>query len=300
MIEPPRHLFEGLRVLDLTRVMSGPFCTAMLADLGADVIKIEMPGFGEEGRHFAPHVNGESAYFALLNRGKRSITVNLKSPEGIRLIHELAAQSDVLVENFRPGVMDRLGIGQAQMRAVNPRLIYASISGFGQDGPFRDWPAFDLVIQAMSGLMSVTGERDGRAIAVGESIADVATGMFAAWGIAAALYDRERTGKRPLCRGCDAGFRVRHAAHQLGAATVHGAPPGPRRQSASRDLPGRQLPDQGRRHCPGRLFRPIFHRLAQAIGQPQLVRRSAFHAPIAIAISTKPSCTTKSLPGRED
>ena len=194
MIEPPRHLFAGLRVLDLTRVMSGPFCTAMLADLGADVIKIEMPGFGEEGRHFAPHVNGESAYFALLNRGKRSFTVNLKSPEGVRLVHQLAARSDVLVENFRHGVMDHLGFGQAQMRAANRRLIYASISGFGQNGPFRDWPAFDLVIQAMSGLMSVTGERDGRATAVGESIADVATGMFAAWGIAAALYDRERTG----------------------------------------------------------------------------------------------------------
>jgi CoA:oxalate CoA-transferase len=194
MIELPRHLFAGLRVLDLTRVMSGPFCTAMLADLGADVIKIEMPGFGEEGRHFAPHVNGESAYFALLNRGKRSVTINLKAPEGIGLIQQLAADVDVLVENFRPGVMERLGLGQAKMRAANPRLIYASISGFGQDGPFRDWPAFDLVIQAMSGMMSVTGERDGRPTAVGESIADVATGMFAAWGIAAALYDRERTG----------------------------------------------------------------------------------------------------------
>jgi CoA:oxalate CoA-transferase len=194
MIELPRHLFAGLRVLDLTRVMSGPYCTAMLADLGADVIKIEMPGFGEEGRHFAPHVNGESAYFALLNRGKRSVTINLKAPEGIGLIQQLAADADVLVENFRPGVMERLGLGQAKMRAANPRLIYASISGFGQDGPFRDWPAFDLVIQAMSGMMSVTGERDGRANAVGESIADVATGMFAAWGIAAALYDRERTG----------------------------------------------------------------------------------------------------------
>lgn len=194
MIELPRHLFAGLRVLDLTRVMSGPFCTAMLADLGADVIKIEMPGFGEEGRHFAPHVNGESAYFALLNRGKRSVTINLKAPEGIGLIQQLAADADVLVENFRPGVMERLGLGQAKMRAANPRLIYASISGFGQDGPFRDWPAFDLVIQAMSGMMSITGERDGRATAVGESIADVATGMFAAWGIAAALYDRERTG----------------------------------------------------------------------------------------------------------
>jgi CoA:oxalate CoA-transferase len=190
----PQHLFAGLRVLDLTRVMSGPYCTAMLADLGAEVIKIEMPGFGEESRHFAPHVNGESTYFALLNRGKKSVTVNLKSSDGIALVRDLARQSDVLVENFRPGVMDRLGLGPTTLQADNPRLIVASISGFGQSGPFADWPAFDLVIQAMSGLMSVTGERGGSATAVGESIADVATGMFAAWGIAAALYDRERTG----------------------------------------------------------------------------------------------------------
>jgi CoA:oxalate CoA-transferase len=194
MTQLPRHMFQGLRVLDLTRVMSGPFCTAMLADLGAEVIKIEMPGFGEEGRHFAPHVNGESTYFAMLNRGKRSVTVNMKSPDGLALICDLAKRADILVENFRPGVMDRLGLGYEALQATNPRLIYASISGFGQQGPFADFPAFDLVIQAMSGLMSVTGERNGRATAVGESIADITTGMFAAWGIAAALYDRERTG----------------------------------------------------------------------------------------------------------
>ena len=190
----PPHLFAGLQVLDLTRVMSGPFCTSMLADLGAEVIKIEMPGFGEEGRHFAPHVNGESTYFALLNRGKKSVTINMKSPEGIAMIRDLARQADVLVENFRPGVMDRLGLNPDALQADNPRLIVASISGFGQCGPFADWPAFDLVIQAMSGLMSMTGERDGRALAAGESVADVTTGIFAAWGIAAALYDRERTG----------------------------------------------------------------------------------------------------------
>jgi CoA:oxalate CoA-transferase len=190
-----RRPLDGVRVLDLTRVMSGPFCTAMLADLGAQVIKIEMPGFGEEARHFAPHVNGESTYFALLNRGKESVTINLKAPEGVALARELARKSDVLVENFRPGVMQRLGLAFDDLQTLNPRLIYASISGFGQRGPFADWPAFDLVIQAMSGIMSLTGERDGRANAVGESVADVATGIFAAWGIAAALYDRERTGQ---------------------------------------------------------------------------------------------------------
>ena len=186
--------FQGLRVLDLTRVMSGPFCTAMLADLGAEIIKVEMPGFGEEGRHFAPHVNGESTYFAMLNRGKESVTIDMKTAEGRDLVRRLAEKADVLVENFRPGVMERLGLGYEALRPSNERLVYASISGFGQDGPFRDWPAFDLVIQAMSGLMSITGEPDGRPMAVGESVADVATGMFAAWGIAAALYERERTG----------------------------------------------------------------------------------------------------------
>ena len=189
------NLLEGIRILDLTRVMSGPYCTAMLADLGAEVIKIEMPGFGEEGRHFAPFKSDLSTYFMLLNRGKKSVALNLKEAEAIEIARDIAAKSDVVVENFRPGVAARLGLDHKALRAGNERLIYASISGFGQEGPMSDWPAFDLVIQAMSGLMSITGERDGRAMAVGESMADVATGMFASWGILAALFDRERTGQ---------------------------------------------------------------------------------------------------------
>jgi CoA:oxalate CoA-transferase len=189
------NLLDGIRVLDLTRVMSGPYCTAMLADLGAEIIKIEVPGFGDEGRHFAPHQQGESTYFALLNRGKKSVTVDLKSPDGVDIVRRLAAISDVLVENFRPGVMQRLGLADEALRPANPRLIYASISGFGQDGKFAQLPAFDLVIQAMSGLMSVTGQKDGPATAVGESLADVCTGLFASWGILAALVDRARTGE---------------------------------------------------------------------------------------------------------
>lgn len=188
-------ILSGIRVLDLSRVMSGPFCTSMLADLGAEVIKIEMPGSGDEARFFGPFVEGESAYFMLLNRNKKSLTINMKSPDGRDVIKALAAKCDVLVENFRPGVMERLGLDEPSVRKINPTIIYTSVSGFGQDSPLKNWPAFDLVIQAMSGLMSLTGPKGGPATAVGESVADVCTGMFAAFGTVAALFDRERNGR---------------------------------------------------------------------------------------------------------
>lgn len=188
-------ILSGIRVLDLSRVMSGPFCTSMLADLGAEVIKIEMPGMGDDARHFGPYKDGESTYFILLNRNKKSVTVNMKSPDGQALIRNLIPKCDVIVENFRPGVMARLGLDEPSIRALNPSIVYTSLSGFGQDGPFKDLPAFDLVIQAMSGLMSLTGPKGGPATAVGESLADVCSGMFAAFGTLAALFDRERNGK---------------------------------------------------------------------------------------------------------
>lgn len=189
----------GIRVLDLSRVMAGPYCASMLADAGAEVIKVEIPGIGEDARHFGPFAEGpngrESAYFMMLNRGKRSITLDLKSPRGNDLLKRLAAKSDVLIENFRPGAAARLGIGYEALSAVNPRLVYASITGFGQTGPLAHRPAYDLVIQAMSGLMSVTGFPDGPPTAVGDSICDVTTGMFAAWGITTALAGRAQTGR---------------------------------------------------------------------------------------------------------
>jgi CoA:oxalate CoA-transferase len=189
----------GLRVLDLSRVMAGPYCASMLADAGAEVIKVEIPGIGEDSRHIGPFAEGtggrESAYFMMLNRGKRSITIDLKSTRGLALLKSLAAKSDVLIENFRPGAAERLGIGYDALAADNPRLVYASITGFGQTGPLASRPAYDLVIQAMSGLMSVTGFPDGPPIAVGDSICDVTTGMFAAWGITTALAGRAQTGR---------------------------------------------------------------------------------------------------------
>ena len=189
------RLLDGVRVLDLSRVMSGPFCTAMLADLGAEVIKIEMPGGGDDSRHFGPFQDGESAYFMLLNRGKKSMTLDLKSERGREILMAMVKSSDVVIENFRPGVAKRLGLDYAALAPLHPGLIYASISGFGQEGPLADRPAYDLIVQAMSGLMNVTGQRDGPPTAVGESVIDVCTGMFAAWGISTALFDRERTGK---------------------------------------------------------------------------------------------------------
>lgn len=186
--------FAGLRVLDLSRVMSGPYCTAMLADLGADVVKVEAPGQGDDARAFGPFVGGASVYYALLNRGKRSIALDLKNARARLIAQQLAAVSDVVVENFRPGVAARLGMDHATLSALNPKLVYLSISGFGQTGPRRDWPAYDLVVQAMAGLMSVTGAPDGEPTAVGESIADVVTGVFGAWAIAAALHARARDG----------------------------------------------------------------------------------------------------------
>ncbi len=189
------EILTGVRMLDLTRVMSGPYATSMLADLGAEVIKIEQPDIGDDARHMGPFIDGDSSYFALLNRDKKSITVNLKTAAGQDIIRRLAANSDVLVENFRPGVMQRLGLDYESLAAADPRLIYASITGFGADSPYAGHPALDITIQAMSGLMSVTGPAGGPATAVGESMGDVATGMFAAFGIVSALYDRQRTGK---------------------------------------------------------------------------------------------------------
>jgi len=184
---------RGLRVLDFTRVLSGPFATALLADLGAEVVKVEAPQ-GDEYRHVGPFRAGESALFQLVNRNKLGIVLDLKEPNSRELARRLAAVADVVVENFRPGVAARLGIGYAALAAANPRLIYASISGFGQSGALRDLPAFDLVAQARSGLMAMTGDPDGPPTRAGESIGDLAAGLFCSWAILAALYERQRTG----------------------------------------------------------------------------------------------------------
>ena len=182
----------------MSRVLAGPFCSMLLADMGAEVIKLEVPGRGDDSREFPPFMEGESLYYVNLNRGKRSITVNLKSPEGVRLFKELVKRCDVLIENFSPGTMDRLGLGYEVLKKENPRLIYAAISGFGQTGPYRSRPGYDIIGQAMGGLLSITGWPDTPPTRSGTAIGDILSSLFCCIGILTALNVRERTGRGQL------------------------------------------------------------------------------------------------------
>jgi formyl-CoA transferase len=195
MSEANKGALAGVRVLDLTRVLAGPYCTMFLGDLGAEVVKVEQPGVGDDTRGWGPpFAGGESAYFLCINRNKKSITVDLKSKEGVALIRQLSERADVLIENFRPGAMDRLGLGEKELRAANPKLIYASLSGFGADGPMSDVPGYDLIVQAWGGLMSITGMPDGEPTKVGVAIIDLVAGLMLGKAIAAALFAREKHG----------------------------------------------------------------------------------------------------------
>jgi crotonobetainyl-CoA:carnitine CoA-transferase CaiB-like acyl-CoA transferase len=195
MSEVNKGALAGIRVLDLTRVLAGPYCTMFLGDLGAEVVKIEQPGVGDDTRGWGPpFAGGESAYFLCVNRNKKSLTVDFKSAEGVSLIRRLAEHADVLIENFRPGAMDRLGLGEKELRGANPKLVYASLSGFGADGPMADIPGYDLIVQAWGGLMSITGTPESGPLKVGVAIVDLVAGLMLGKAIAAALYAREKIG----------------------------------------------------------------------------------------------------------
>ncbi len=189
---------QGIQVLDLTRVLAGPSASLALADLGAEVIKVEPPGQGDETRTFPPFRDGESHYYLAINRGKKSIVVDLKTEAGVELVKDLATRCDVLVENYRPGVMDRLGLGYETLSELNPGLIYCSISGFGMTGPLKDKPSFDIVLQALSGAMSVNGDPDGLPTKLGIPLGDLVGGINGPIGILAALHERHITGKGRL------------------------------------------------------------------------------------------------------
>ena len=186
---------KGLLVLDLTRVLVGPYCTMVLSDLGARVIKVEAPGIGDDSRKFGPFIEEQSAYFMSLNRGKESIALNLKNEDDKKIFEKILAKADILVENFKPGTLERWGYGWNDLKDKYPKLIYASASGFGQTGPMKELPAYDMVVQGMGGLMSVTGQPNSEPTRVGTSIGDITAGLFTAIGVNAALFDRTKTGK---------------------------------------------------------------------------------------------------------
>ncbi|MHA2038178.1 MAG: CaiB/BaiF CoA transferase family protein [Promethearchaeota archaeon] len=219
---------EGIKVLDLSRALAGPYCTMMLADMGAEIIKVEMPGRGDDSRAWGPpFIEGESAYFMSVNRNKKSMTLNLKKEKAMEIIHSLIKQTDVLLENFRPGTMEKLKLSYEEIKKINPNIIFCSISGFGQDGPYRLLPGMDQVLQGMGGLMSITGEPDGPPMKVGVAVADIAGGMFAAYGILVALFNRERGGEGQLIDLSLLDCQVAWLTYQAGSYFASGEIPKP-------------------------------------------------------------------------
>jgi formyl-CoA transferase len=225
---------EGIKVLDLSRVLAGPWCTQLLADLGAEVIKIERPGSGDDTRHWGPPWHGEgdervAAYFLSCNRGKKSAAIDFARPEGAALVRKLAEEADVVVENFKVGGLEKFGLDARSLRAANPRLIYASITGFGQDGPYADRAGYDFIIQGMGGMMSVTGlpddEPGGGPMRAGVAIADIFTGMYTCVAILAALHARERTGEGATIDMALFDAQIAVMANQASNALVSGKDP---------------------------------------------------------------------------
>lgn len=268
--------FSDILVIDLTRVLAGPFCTMMLAELGARVIKVEHPQGGDDSRHFDPFIDGQSGYFQSLNRGKESIALDLKNPDDRGLLRNMVLRADVLVENFRPGTLDRLQLGYDQLRAINARLIYAAVSGFGQSGPWSAKPAYDLIVQALGGLMSITGTPEGSPTKAGTSIGDITGGLFLLAGIASALYQREKTGN---------GLKVDVSMLDGQIAILESAVV---RHASVGQTPG----PMGNRHPSIAPFEPyaaadrplviaagndaIFGRLCQALGRPEWINDARF------------------------
>ena len=268
---------EGIRVLDLTRVLAGPYCTMFLGDLGAEVVKVEQPEVGDDTRGWGPpFAGGESAYFLCVNRNKQSITMDLKSAEGVELLHRLAREADVLVENFRPGTMERWGLGDKELRVENPNLIYASLSGFGSDGPMRDWPCYDLIIQAWGGLMSITGAPDGEPTKVGVAMIDIVAGLMLGQAIIAALFARQQTGT---------GQKIETSLLEAGIASlvnagsnylVGGNVMGRHGNAHPSIVPYQSFKTQDGYLVVGVASEAIWNRFCHAIGRPELLADARF------------------------
>lgn len=266
----------GTRIVDLTRVLAGPYCTMVLADLGARVIKVEAPGRGDDARHIGPFQGDVSAYFASVNRGKQSIALDLKDDADRAIFERLLARADVLAENFRPGVMDRLGFGWDALHERYPRLVLASTSGFGQTGPYATRPAYDIVVQAMGGLMSLTGHPGGPPTRVGTSIGDIAAGLFTAIGIQAALLERERSGRGQHVDVAMLDSQVAILENAVVRYAASGEVPGPMGSRHPSIAPFEALPTRDGTLVVAAGNDEIFRVLCEQIGCPELARDPRF------------------------
>ncbi|MDA0263045.1 MAG: CaiB/BaiF CoA-transferase family protein [Chloroflexi bacterium] len=267
---------DKIRVVDLTRTLAGPFCTMLLGDMGADVIKIEEPSAGDETRKWYPFQNGESTQFMTFNRNKRSLTVNLKEPEGIKIIKELAADADVMIESFRAGALDRMGLGYSEISAINPGIVYCSISGYGRTGPMADMPGYDLIIQAYSGLMDLTGEPDGDPMRVGFSLVDLFAGMMSYGTIVTALMQRVQTGKGQWVEGSLLDGQV--AALSYHASAFMGTGVEPKRMGAGHPslVPYQSFAASDGNFIVGCANQGLYERLCKALGRSDLVEDPRF------------------------
>ena len=277
MNKPLPGPLDGIRVLDLTRVVAGPYCAMFLGDLGAEVVKVEQPGFGDDTRGWGPpFTGGESAYYLCINRNKKSITLDLKSTEGVELLRQMTKVADVVIENFRPGTMERLGLGEQQLRQFNPRLIYASLTGFGADGPMRDSPGYDLIVQAWGGLMSITGTPEGEPVKVGVAIIDLVAGLMLGKAITAALFARERIG---LGQRIDTSLLEAEVASLINVGSnylIGGKIPSRWGNAHPNIVPYQNFKTADGYFVLGVASETIWRRFCQAIGRPDLAEDSRF------------------------
>src|SRR5882757_6569878 len=269
---------QGIRVLDFTRVLAGPAASLALADLGAEVLKIEPPGTGDETRSFPPFRAGESHYFLSVNRGKKSIVVDLKSDAGVALVKDLAAKCDILIENYRPGVMDRLGLGYETLSAINPRLIYCAISGYGMTGPLRDRPSFDIVLQAMSGALSVNGEAGRPPTKMGIPLGDLVGGINGPMGILAALYERSVTGRGRLIDVSLLDGMIGMLAYLPQLAFFTGEDPQPQGSEHPNLVPYGIFPAKDGSIVVACLMNSFWERICQALGMQEWIKDSRFES----------------------
>ncbi len=262
---------EGIRVLDLSRILAGPFCTMMLGDMGAEVVKVENPAGGDDTRGWPPfYEGGESSYFQSVNRNKKSLTLDLKAEEGKDVLRHLVEKSDVLIQNFRPGAIERLGFDWETCRALNPRLIYASVSGYGQSGPSRERPAYDILLQGEGGLMSITGAEGGGGFKTGIAIADLTTAMFATQGILLAIIARERTGRGQYVDTAIQDGQAALMSHAAGNFFATGTPPGRLGNRHPSIAPYRDFPCADGELIVAAANDSLWQRFASAIGREDL------------------------------